>query len=138
MFAITGPWLGDRKHTNHIQRQIMGDSFCLIVCLYRIIRLTRDFFTHMETSPLPVKVTYTRHTWPLSSEGSLACHTYGYTGHPFIMVIFDLLPSVWQWSYHYLFLKSIITPSFSLHNFSLAFCILKVLISFQRYRVIIL
>ena len=28
-----------------------------------------------------------RHSWPLSSEGSLACHTYCDTGHPFIMVI---------------------------------------------------
>ena len=30
---------------------------------------------------------FARHSWPLSSEGSLACHTYGNTGHPFIMVI---------------------------------------------------
>ena len=30
---------------------------------------------------------YARHSWPLSSEGSLACHTYCDTGHPFIMVI---------------------------------------------------
>ena len=26
------------------------------------------------------------HTWPLSSEGSLACHTYCDMGHPFLMV----------------------------------------------------
>ena len=32
-------------------------------------------------------LTYARHSWPLSSEGSLACHTYCDTGHPFIMVI---------------------------------------------------
>ena len=50
------------------------------------------------------------HSWPLSSEGSLACHTYCDTGHPFIMVISEdpwyshLLLSVWQWSCHYLFL----------------------------------
>ena len=31
-------------------------------------------------------LTYARHSWPLSSEGSLACHTYCDTGHPFIMV----------------------------------------------------
>ena len=30
---------------------------------------------------------YTRHSWPLSSEDSLACHTYCDTGHPFIMII---------------------------------------------------
>ena len=31
--------------------------------------------------------TYARHSGPLSSEGSLACDTYCYTWHPFIMVI---------------------------------------------------
>ena len=34
-------------------------------------------------------LTYARHSWPLSSEGSLTCHTYCDTGHPFIMVISD-------------------------------------------------
>ena len=32
-------------------------------------------------------LTHARHSWPLSSEDSLACHTYCDTGHPFIMVI---------------------------------------------------
>ena len=32
-------------------------------------------------------MTYTRHSWPLSSEGSLACHTYWDREHPCIMVI---------------------------------------------------
>ena len=27
---------------------------------------------------------YTQHSWPLSSEGSLVCHTYCDTGHPFV------------------------------------------------------
>ena len=31
--------------------------------------------------------TYIEHLLPLSSEGSLACHTYCVTGHPLIMVI---------------------------------------------------
>ena len=31
--------------------------------------------------------TFARHSWPLSSEVSLACHNYRDTGHPFIMVI---------------------------------------------------
>ena len=41
-------------------------------------------------------MTYARHSWPFSSEGSLACLTYYDTVHPFIMVIFHshLLPSV--------------------------------------------
>ena len=56
-------------------------------------------------------LTYARHSWPLSSEGSLACHTYCDTGHSFIMVAAKdpwhshLLPSVWQWNCHYLFLR---------------------------------
>ena len=32
-------------------------------------------------------LTYAQHLWPFSNEGSLACHTYYDTGHPFIMVI---------------------------------------------------
>ena len=32
-------------------------------------------------------LTYARHSWPLSSEGSLACHTYWNMGHLFTMVI---------------------------------------------------
>ena len=49
------------------------------VCLYGVFRPTREFFTHSEKSPLPLGLqilTYARHSWPLSSEGSLACHTY--------------------------------------------------------------
>ena len=56
-----------------------------------VIHPTREFFTHLKTSPLPIKgckfYTFARHLWPLSSEGSLACHTYCNTGHPFIMII---------------------------------------------------
>ena len=32
-------------------------------------------------------LTYARHSWPLSSEGSLACHALLWHGHPFIMVV---------------------------------------------------
>ena len=85
--------------------QIVKSNFAdrvLIVCLFGIYRPTREFFTHMETSPLSVKgckiLTYARHSWPLSTAGSLACHTYSDVGNPFIMVISDeswhLLPSV--------------------------------------------
>ena len=83
------------------------------VCLYGVSRPTREFFTHMETSPLPVNGckfwSYARYSWPLSSEGSLACYTYCDTEHPFIMIISvdswhsHLLPSVWHWSCHYLY-----------------------------------
>ena len=69
-------------------------------------------------------LTYARHVWPLSSEGSLACHTHCDNGHPFILVISEdpwhshLLPSVWQWICHSMFLQQmsvaagIWTPSF--------------------------
>ena len=75
-------------------------------CLFGFFRPTPECFTHMETSPLPVSdwTFLPLHSWPISSEGSLACHTYKNTGHPFIMVISGdtwhshLLPSVWQWS----------------------------------------
>ena len=62
----------------------------VIVYLFGIFCPTREFFTHLETSSLPVKgcfFTYARHLWTLSSEGSLACHTYCDTGHPFILVL---------------------------------------------------
>ena len=44
-------------------------------------------------------LTYDRHSWPLSSDGSLACHTYCDTGHPFMVIPEDfwyslLLPNV--------------------------------------------
>ena len=43
---------------------------------------------------------YARYSWPLSSDGSLVCHTYCETGHPFIMVISEdpWHSHVWQWS----------------------------------------
>ena len=71
-------------------------------------------------------LTHTWYSWPLSSEGSLVCHTYCGMGHPFIMVISKeawhshLLPSVLQLSLHYLFLRlrsvvaGISTPNLSL------------------------
>ena len=54
---------------------------------------------------------YAPHLWPLSSEGSSTWHTNCDKGHPFIKVISEdpwhshLLPSVWQWSCYYLFLR---------------------------------
>ena len=88
-------------------------SWFLFVCLF-VYRLTREFFTHLETSPLPMKgckfLTNARHSWPLSNKGnrSVTCHTYCDTDLPFIMVISEdpwhshLLPRVWQWSCHFL------------------------------------
>ena len=66
---------------------------CLFVCLFVVLRTTRKFFTHMEMVPLPLKgcrFWHARHSWLLSSEGSLACHTYCTcdTGPLCIMVFF--------------------------------------------------
>ena len=59
----------------------------LYICLFGVFLLSREFFTNIETSPLLVKGCKFGHSWPLSSEGSLACHTYCDTGHPCILVI---------------------------------------------------
>ena len=56
-------------------------------------------------------LTFVRHIWPLSSEGSLACHPYIDKGHrlkwssPRTRDTHTLvfLPSVLQWNCHYLF-----------------------------------
>ena len=67
------------------------------VCLFGVFRPTREFFTHMETSPLSLKGCKFWHM--LDTYGSLACHTHCDTGQSFIMVIFEdswhshLLPS---------------------------------------------
>ena len=54
-----------------------------------MFRPTQGHFTYMETSPIAGEglqiLTYTRHLWPLSSEGSLTCHIYCDTGHRFLL-----------------------------------------------------
>ena len=90
----------------------------MIVCLFVwcLMSHSRIFHTYGDvtitcTSKGLQILTYTWHSWPLSSEGSSACHTYCDTGHPFIMVISEdpwhshLLLRVWLWSCHYLFLR---------------------------------
>ena len=79
--------------------------------LFGFFSPTREFFTHLMTSPLMVKgckfrlMLGTHGHWAvrvlwLSSEGSLMCHTYCDTGQPFLMVISKdpwnsyLLPSI--------------------------------------------
>ena len=83
------------------------------VCLSGYNRSTREFCIprrrHHYGERLQI-LTFPRHSWSLSSEGSLACHTYCDTGHPFIMVISKhpwhshLLLSGKQWCCLYLFL----------------------------------
>ena len=56
----------------------------LIDWLFRVLRPAQEYFTYMETSPLPVKgykiEAYARRSGPLSREGSLSCHTCCDTG----------------------------------------------------------
>ena len=86
---------------------------CFILCVWLcgVLRPTREYFTPLEMSPLPVKGyrSYARNSRPLRSEGSLACHAYYGTAQSFIMVISEdpwhlhLLLSVWHRSFHFLF-----------------------------------
>ena len=82
------------------------------------------FFVCLGVSQI---LTYARHLRPLSSEGSLACHLYCDTGHPFKMVMSEdpwhshVLPSVWQWRCNYLFSRlGSITAGIRSPNLSLA------------------
>ena len=64
---------------------------CFLLCLFGVFHPTREFFTRSFRDVTFVGeelqiLTYARHLWPLSSEGSFACHTYCGTGHPFKMV----------------------------------------------------
>ena len=64
--------------------------------LFGIFRPTREFFTHMETVIITgenlqiLTYMYVRHSWPLNSEDSLACHTCCDMGHP--CIIWGLVP----------------------------------------------
>ena len=63
--------------------------FVLFVCFGVIITLenvSQVWKRHQYRWRAP-DLAYSRHSWPLSSEGSLVCHTFCDTGHCFIMVI---------------------------------------------------
>ena len=91
--------MGNDKKTISDQSAV----FLFFVCLEFIVP-SRIFHSYGD-------VTIARHSWSLSSEGSLTCHIHCDMSLPFIMVIFEdawhshLLPSVCQWSSHYLFLR---------------------------------
>ena len=71
----------------------------LVFWLHHSLFVCLDFSSHSRIFNLFGDVTiageglqilthaYAWHSWPLSSEGSLACHNFCDTGHPFIMVI---------------------------------------------------
>ena len=81
--------------------------------IWRLLSHSRIFHSYGDITIAGERLqilTYARHSWPLSSEGSLTCHTHCETGLPFKMVISEdpwhshLMSSVWQWSCHYMFL----------------------------------
>ena len=77
------------KNLNESGLNFKAGFDCLVVCLGLLVPL-ENFFTHLETfteKGLQI-LTCTRHSWPLSSESSLTCHTYCDTGKPFIKFIF--------------------------------------------------
>ena len=87
----------------------IGNCFvCLFVWSFsshsRIFHSLRDVTNAGEGLQI---LTFARHLWPLSNESSLAYLMWH--GDSFIMAISEkpwhshLMPSVWQWSCHYLF-----------------------------------
>jgi hypothetical protein len=65
--------------------------------LFIVLHPTQEYFTYMETSPLPVKgckiSAYARRSEPLSREGSLSCHTSFFPvsseGPPHLVAFYD-------------------------------------------------
>ena len=68
-------------------RKPLYDSVCLFVLGFsshsRIFHSYRDITMAGEGLQI---LTCAQHSWPLSSKGSLACHTYWDTWHPFLMI----------------------------------------------------
>ena len=75
--------------TNFILQPV---DVCLFVCSFVWVfsshsRIFHSYGDGISTGEGLQILTFARHSWPLSSEGSLACHIYCDTGYPFIIVI---------------------------------------------------
>ena len=88
---LTDTTLGQTLSSFIIYNSISSWNFWGFFCLFwglsshsRIVLSYEDVTTAGKVLQI---LTYARHSWSLSSEGSLACHNYCDTGHPFIMVI---------------------------------------------------
>ena len=59
---------------------------CIVVFVWSLSSHSRIFHSYRDVTitgeGLQI-LTYDRHSWPLSREDSLTCHTYCDTGHPF-------------------------------------------------------
>ena len=84
---------------------------CLFVCFSSQSGIFHSYGDFTISGEGLQTLIYARQLWPLSSENSLAFHTYCDTGHPSIVIVLKdpwhshLLPSVWQWICHYLFFR---------------------------------
>ena len=75
--------------------KIILENDLLYVCIFRLFVWSLSSHSRIFHSDGDVTIakeglqilTYAWHSWPLSSEGSLTCHTYCDTGLPFIMLI---------------------------------------------------
>ena len=86
----------DIEHTSQDIAHILQGYRIYITRYWNYITILMIFFcfapfenNSLKWRPLPLMdctfwPLYARHSWSLSREGSLACHTYCYTGHPFI------------------------------------------------------
>ena len=97
---------------------------CLFVCLFGGFHSYGDITIAKKGLQI---FTNARHSLPLNSDGSLACHIYCNIGYPFVMVISEdpchsnLLPSVYQWSCQYLFIRlRYVADGIRTHNLPLA------------------
>ena len=96
-----------------LTKQLENWNICLFVCLFVCLSHSRIFHSYGKVTidGEGLQILTALYSWTFSSEGSLTCHYYRDKGHPFIMVIpedpwnINILPSVWQWSCHYLFLR---------------------------------
>ena len=63
-----------------------------VFCLFGVFRPTREYCSHLETSPLPNRFkiwAILGNPWSLSSEGSLACHSYSVTDFQMPIYIYN-------------------------------------------------
>ena len=65
-------------------------SIITSLIMFVVLRPTGKIFTHAYGDVTFIgeglqNLSYARHSWPMSNEGSLTCHTYCDTGQPFII-----------------------------------------------------
>ena len=89
-------WLCRTFRHTHLARYNHFGFWFFFVCLFLwgLSSYSRIFHSYGDVTitgeGLQI-LTYAWHSWPLGSKGSLVCHTYCDTGHPFIMVISERL-----------------------------------------------